>query len=267
MIVAPRSALYLPASNGRAIEKARGLDCDMLILDLEDSVKDEDKPAARAAAVATMIDGFPGKIGSIRINAADSPFHAADLDAVAGAPCDLFVLPKVEDSADAARVAHRLGRPVYAMIETPIGVHRAVEIAAEPAVIGLIVGTNDLAHELHLPDDPGRTGLLYALQAIVLAARMAGVAVLDGVFNKLKDEAGFAAECAQGHLLGFDGKTLIHPNQIAPAHVAFGPDDAAIAEAEALIAAATGGAERYQDRMIETMHVESARRLLARARR
>lgn len=266
MIVAPRSALYLPASNARAIEKVRGLACDMVILDLEDSVKDEDKPAARAGAVAAMQAGFPGKITAIRVNAVDSRFHADDLAAVAGAACDLFVLPKVEDAADAARVAHQLGRPVYAMIETPLGVRRAYEIAAEPAVVGLIMGNNDLAHVLHLPDDPARTGLQYAMQVAVMAARMAGITVLDGVFNKLKDEAGLAAECAQGYLLGFDGKTLIHPNQIDTANAAFGPDSQAIAEAQALIAAATGGAERYQDRMIETMHVDSARRLLARAR-
>ena len=267
MTVAPRSALYLPASNARAIDKVRGLDCDMVILDLEDSVKDEDKPAARVAAVEAMRQGFPGKMTAIRVNAVDSPFHGDDLAAVAGAACDLFVLPKVEDSSDAASVAHRLGRPLYAMIETPRAVFRVAEIASEPAVVGLIMGNNDLAHDLHLPDDPARTGLQYAMQKTVMAARMAGIAVLDGVFNKLKDEAGLAAECVQGRLLGFDGKTVIHPNQIGPVLAAFGPSADEIAEAEAMIAVATGGAERYHDRMIETMHVDSARRLLARARR
>jgi len=131
------------------LKRCGGLACDMVILDLEDSVKDEDKPAARAGAVAAMQAGFPGKITAIRVNAVDSRFHADDLAAVAGAACDLFVLPKVEDAADAARVAHQLGRPVYAMIETPLGVRRAYEIAAEPAVVGLIMGNNDLAHVLH----------------------------------------------------------------------------------------------------------------------
>jgi citrate lyase subunit beta/citryl-CoA lyase len=266
MIIAPRSALFLPASNARAIEKARGLACDMVILDLEDAVKDDDKAAARAAAVVAMDAGFDGRIAAIRVNAMDSGFHAADVAAVTGAACDVVVVPKVEDAVAIGALAARLGKPVYAMIETPLGVHHAIDIAAQPGVAGLIAGTNDLANELNLPSDPARTGLVLALQTMVLAARLAGIAALDGVFNRLKDESGLIAECAQGRLFGFDGKTLIHPNQIAPANAGFGPSADEVAEAHALIAAATGGAERFQDRMIESMHVESARRVLARAR-
>jgi (3S)-malyl-CoA thioesterase len=151
------------------------------------------------------------------------------------------------------------------MIETPLGVLAAAEIAAVPGVSGLIAGTNDLAASLHLPPSSGRAQMSVALQTIMLAARASQVWALDGVFNKLDDPEGLAAECREGRALGFDGKSLIHPNQIAIAATAFGPGDQELEDARALIAAATGGAERYQGRMIETMHVEQARALLDRA--
>lgn len=263
--LAPRTALFLPASNPRAIEKARGLDADMVILDLEDAVKPEDKGAARTAAVAAAAEGFGHRLCAIRLNALDSGEHAADVIAVAGSLCDFAVLPKTESAADAAQVAEALGKPLLAMIETPLGVLAAADIAAAPCVAGLIAGTNDLAATLKLPPSSGRESLSLTLQMIVLAARASEVWALDGVFNALDDADGLERESRAGRAMGFDGKTLIHPNQIAIAARSFGPSADEIAEARALIAAATGGAERYGDRMIETMHVDQARLLLARA--
>jgi citrate lyase subunit beta/citryl-CoA lyase len=262
----PQTALFLPASNARAIEKARGLAAEMIVLDLEDSVRDEDKVAARQAAVAAAADGFGGRLVAIRVNGEDHDCHAADVVAVAGSAADFLVVPKVETPDLAARIA-ATGKPVLAMIETPMGVLAAPAIAAIPGVAGLVAGVNDLRATLGVPADSGRAGIGYALQAIVLAARAAGVWALDGVYNALEDEAGLAEDCAAGRLIGFDGKTLIHPNQIAVAARAFGPSEAEIAEALALVAAATGGAERFRGRMIEAMHVDQARALLARSGR
>lgn len=266
MPLAPRTALFLPAANPRAIAKARTLDCDMVILDLEDAVKPEDKAAARAAAVAAMAEGFGDRIAAIRINGADAPEHGADLAAVAGSAAAIMVVPKVEDAAAAARIAEIGGKPVLAMIETPAGVLAAAAIAAVPGVAGLIAGTNDLKASLGIPAAAGRGGLALALQTVVLAARAGGGWALDGVFNALADNEGLAEECREGRALGFDGKTLIHPAQIDAAREAFAPSPEEIADAEALLAAATGGAERFRDRMIEAMHLAQARRLLARAR-
>lgn len=256
-----RSALYLPASNPRAIAKARGLACDLAILDLEDAVAADAKPAARAAAVAAGAGEWMPDLIGVRINALDSDEIEADLAALAGAArLDLVVVPKVETSDALAVVADRLGRPMLAMIETPAGLYAARAIAAAPGVAGLIAGTNDIAAALRVPT---RTGLALALQTIVLAARGAGVAAFDGVYNRLDDGDGFAAECAEGRAFGFDGKALIHPAQIAAANRVFGPTPEEIEEAHALIAAATGGAERFRGRMIEAMHVAEARRLVA----
>ncbi|MET0271145.1 MAG: CoA ester lyase [Sphingomonas sp.] len=262
-----RSALYLPASNARAIEKARGLPCDMLILDLEDAVKPDAKAAARAAAFAAVAQGFGDRVAAIRLNAPDSMWHADDVAAVRASAAAAVVSPKVESAAEAARVADAVGKPLFAMIETPAGVLAAVEIAQAAGVAGLIAGANDLAATLRLPPDAGRAPLALSLQTIVLAARAAGIVALDGVWNGLSDEAGLIADAQAGRRDGFDGKTLIHPNQIAPANAAFGPTDAELEDARALVAAATGGAERFRDRMIETMHVAAATRLIARAER
>ncbi|MBV9841289.1 MAG: CoA ester lyase [Sphingomonadaceae bacterium] len=257
-----RSALFMPASNPRAIAKARTLACDLVILDLEDAVRDDTKEEARSAAVAAAAEGL-GKPIAIRINGTGTPWHAADVAAVAASAADMAVLPKVEDAALAARIASASGKPLLAMIETPAGVLAAPAIAAAPGVAGLIAGTNDLATELRLPPGSGRGGLVLALQMIVLAARAAGRIALDGVWNALEDPEGLAAQCAEGRALGFDGKTLIHPGQVEIANRAFGPSDGELEDARALVAAATGGAERFRGRMIEAMHVETARRLLA----
>jgi len=263
--LAPRTALFLPASNPRAIEKARGLSADLVILDLEDAVKDADKATARIAAVEAVAQGFGPRLAAIRLNGIESGEHLEDVAAVAGSHADFAVLPKAESAADVAQVAKALGKPLLAMIETPLGVLAAAEIAAVPGVSGLIAGTNDLAASLRLPPSSGRAQMGVALQTIVLAARANAVWALDGVFNRLDDPEALAAECREGRALGYDGKSLIHPNQIEIAARAFGPTEQELAEARALIAAATGGAERYEGRMIETMHVDQARALLARA--
>jgi len=258
-----RSALFLPASNARAIEKARGLPCDMVILDLEDSVAEADKGPARRAAVEAARQDWGGRLLAIRLNG-PGPWHEADVDALAGAAgVDLVVVPKVETSGYAEGLAGRLSRPLLAMIETPAGVYAAREIAGVSGVAGLLAGSNDLAATLRLP--PGRAGLMFALQSIVLAARAAGIAVLDGVFNALDDAAAFEADCRAGRETGFDGKSLIHPNQIEPANRIFGPSPEEVEEAQALIAAFSGGAERFRGRMIEAMHVDAAHRALKRA--
>lgn len=263
--LAPRSALYLPASNARAIEKARGLPADLIMLDLEDAVKPDVKAEARAAAVAATRAGFPGRLCAIRINGPGTQWHDGDVAAVAASSAGLFVLPKVETAEIAAAIATAIGKPMLAMIETPIGVINAVHIATAPGVRGLIAGTNDLANELHLPAADDRAGMILSLQMIVLAARAGGIWALDGVFNDLANPDALANQCAEGRAMGFDGKTLIHPNQIDIANLAFSPGEAELEDARALIAAASGGAERFRDRMIETMHVEMARRLLSRA--
>ena len=260
---APRSALYLPASNPRAIQKARGLAADMIILDLEDSVPPASKAEARAAAAEAMAIGFGDRIAAIRINAPGTEWHDADVAALAGSAAAAAVLPKVETAAEAAAVAAALGLPVFAMIETPRGVLAAAEIAAAPGVGGLMAGTNDLANTLRVP--AGRGGLMLSLQTIVLAARAAGIVALDGVWNRLDDPDGLEAECREGRSLGFDGKTVIHPNQIVIVNRTFGPGEAELEDARALVAAFGGGAERFRGRMIEGMHVEAAERLIARA--
>lgn len=266
-----RSALYLPASNPRAIEKARGLPCDMVILDLEDAVKPDDKHAARDAAVAavgvTGAGGFGERIVAIRLNGPGTVWHDDDVAAVRASHAAAVVLPKVEGAAEAMRVADAVGKPLFAMIETPAGVLAAVAIAAAPRVAGLIAGSNDLAATLRLPPDAGRAPLALSLQTIVLAARAAGIVALDGVWNRLADLDGLAGDARAGRATGFDGKTLIHPSHIAPANAAFGPTPEELEDARALVAAATGGAERFRDRMIETMHVDAAKRLIARGER
>ena len=260
-----RSLLFLPASNPRAIAKARELAADMVILDLEDAVKEEDKDAAREAAVAAVGEGFPGKLVAIRINAVGGAHFGRDIVAVRDSAAQFVVIPKVEhveQLKDATRIA---ARPLLAMIETAAGVLGAA--AAAHACAGLIAGTNDLAADLGLPPGAGREGLAHGLQAIVIAARAAGIAAFDGVYTPLDDEAGLEAQCREGRGHGFDGKSLIHPSQIATANRIFAPDEAEVEAALKLIAAATGGAERFEGRMIEAMHITQAEAVLAKARR
>lgn len=256
------SVLFLPASNPRAIDKARGLGCDLVILDLEDAVRPEDKEGARAAAVAGTATPWPGPV-AIRVNGLGTPWHEGDVAAVAGSNADFVVLPRVETAAQLRGLAGASGKPALAMVETAAGVITAPDIARASA--GLIAGTNDLRAELSIPTEGDRGPISMALQWIVLAAKAAGVPAIDGVYNRLDDDEGFAAEARDGRRLGFAGKSLIHPRQVAPCHAAFAPSAAEVARAERLLAAATGGAERFEGAMIERMHVEAARRTLQRA--
>jgi len=256
-----RSVLFLPASNPRAIAKARAAGADCVILDLEDAVRPEDKDRARDAAVAAVAEPWPCPV-AIRVNGFASEWHGADVEAVAESVCDFVVVPRVEGAAVVQEVMTLCAKPVAAMVETARGVQRAAEIAASAAA--LIAGTNDLAHDLRLPEGERREALRTALQLIVLAARGAGKPCFDGVYNRLDDADGFAAEAAEGRRFGFDGKTLIHPGQIPPCHAAFAPSVGELARAERLVAAAKGGAQRFEGEMIERMHVAAAERLLGR---
>jgi (3S)-malyl-CoA thioesterase len=260
-----RSVLFLPAVNPRAVEKARDLEADMVVIDLEDSVRVEDKGAAREAAIAATGGGFGDRIVAVRVNATDSPHYGSDVVAVRRSAAHYIVIPKAESAKQVHDASWLIGKPVLAMIETPKGVVDAASIAN--ASRGLIAGTNDLAAALGVPADSGRRGLVYALQRIVLAARSAGVAAFDGVYNKLEADDGLAAECEEGRIFGFDGKSVIHPSQIDTVNRIFAPTEAELEAAQRLIAAATGGAERHDGRMIETLHVEQAKGLLAKARR
>jgi len=259
-----RTLLFLPASNARAIGKARTLDADMVVLDLEDAVREEDKEAAREAVVAAIEEGFGGRPVAIRVNPSGTPHYGEDVVAVRRAAPDYVVLAKAESARQVSDAASLMLKPVLAMVETPRAVIDAAAIA--PASRGLIAGVNDLAAGLGMPADAGRAGLAYALQRIVLAARAAGVAAFDGVYNRLEADAGLAEECRQGRAWGFDGKSVIHPSQIETANRLFGPSADELAAARRLVEAATGGAQRHEGRMIESLHVEAAKALLARAR-
>ena len=256
-----RSLLFLPASNPRAIARAREAGADMVVLDLDDAVKPADKEGARTAAAEAFDAPWPVPVG-IRVNGEGTMWHDADLQAVARSKAELVVVPRVSSPAIVDRAGKATGKPVLAMIESAAGVIAAPEIAK--CTVGLIAGTNDLRAELGIPTNPDRSAIAMALQWIVLAARSAGVPAFDGVFNTLKDEGGLEAQAREGRALGFSGKSLIHPDQIVPCHKAFSPSDSEIDRAERLVAAFDGGAERFEDEMIERMHVEAARRLLNR---
>lgn len=271
-----RSVLYMPSSNERALEKAKSIPCDGLILDLEDAVAPDAKAAAREAACAAAAGGEYGKREvTIRINGADTEWHRADLAAAAQAGPDAIVVPKV-DSADAVRrlvdAMERAGAPdhttLWAMVETPSAMLHAEEIAAaSERLTVLVMGTNDLAKELYAEHVPGRHPLLPGLGLALLAARATGKVILDGVYNDVKNTDGFLAECRQGREMGFDGKTLIHPGQVQGANEAFAPSEQAVEDARGLIRAwedgRGAGVVTYHGRMVENLHVESARRTLS----
>lgn len=262
-----RSLLFLPASNPRAIAKSRTLACDMVMLDLEDAVPDDRKAEARSGALAAGGEGgFGERLLALRINTAETSWHGDDLSVARDMAADFVILPKVENARQVADVVTATGKPIIAMIESPAGVFAARDIAAQEGAAGLFVGTNDLRRDLGIPADVTREGIAAALQMVVLAARASGKAVFDGVYNRLDDAAGLEAECREGRTMGFDGKNLIHPDQVEIANRIFGPDEDALAAARRLVEAATGGAERFEGEMIETMHVEAARALLERAR-
>ncbi|HQR27194.1 MAG TPA: CoA ester lyase [Nocardioides sp.] len=271
-----RSVLYMPSSNARALEKAKTIPCDGLILDLEDAVAPDAKPAAREAACAAVGSGEYGRRElTIRINGSDTEWHADDMAAACAAGPDAIVVPKV-DSAAAVRslveAMERHGAPdrttLWAMVETPVAMLHAEEIAAASDRLSvLVMGTNDLAKELYAEHVPGRQPLLAGLGLALLAARATGKAIIDGVYNDVKNLDGFLAECRQGREMGFDGKTLIHPGQVEGANEAFAPSAQAVEDARGILAAweagRGSGVVTYNGRMVENLHVESAERVLA----
>jgi citrate lyase subunit beta / citryl-CoA lyase len=271
-----RSVLYMPSSNERALEKAKSIPCDGLILDLEDAVAPDAKPAAREAACKAAASGDYGKREvAIRVNGADTEWHTDDLQAACAAGPDAIVVPKV-NSADAvlALVEAMAGfeapehTRLWAMVETPYAMLHAEEIAAaSDRLTVLVMGTNDLAKELYAEHVPGRQPLVTGLGIALLAARATGRVILDGVYNDVKDADGFLAECRQGREMGFDGKTLIHPGQVDGANEAFAPSQSAVEAARGILKAwedgRGSGVVTYNGRMIENLHVESARRTLS----
>ena len=270
-----RSVLYMPSSNERALEKAKTLPVDGLILDLEDSVAPDAKPAAREAACAAVQSGEYGRRElTIRINGMDTGWHADDLQAACAAGPDAIVVPKV-DSADAVlELVEQMAKydapehtRLWAMVETPYAMLHAEEIAsASERLTVLVMGTNDLAKELYAEHVPGRQPLLTGLGLCLLAARATGKVIIDGVYNDVRDAEGFLAECRQGREMGFDGKTLVHPGQIEGANAAFAPSEQAVEDARGMLAAWEAretGVVTYNGRMIENLHVESARRILS----
>jgi len=268
-----RSVLYLPASNPRAIEKARGLNADAVILDLEDAVAPDAKAEARQAAVAALTaGGFGARVG-VRVNGLDTPWGADDLAALAGLNPDFVVAPKIESADGVHEVAARLPGDValWIMIETPLSVLRLDQIAGAGAPLAaLMLGINDLGERMNLVLDAEREPLKPWLAAVVAAARGHGLLAIDGVVNATDDADRLEAECRQGRAFGFDGKSLIHPAQIAAANAAFSPSAEEVARArEVVVAFAAADAEgkgaiRVGYRMVERLHLDAAHRLLAR---
>ncbi|MET3526391.1 HpcH/HpaI aldolase/citrate lyase family protein [Phenylobacterium koreense] len=268
-----RSALYMPAVNARAIEKARELPCDVVILDLEDAVAPDAKEQARdQAAAAVAAGGFGRREVVIRINGLETPWGLQDLAASIEARPDAILVPKVSSAHDvtaygAAQAAHI---PLWAMIETCSALFALDHIAGAGAGLeALVVGTNDLAKEMRCRLSPARTALAGPLSLIIAAGRAYGLSVLDGVFNGIDDDAGLAAQCDQGVEFGFDGKTLVHPRQIETANRAFSPTGEEIAWSQAIVAAfdlpenAAKGVIKVEGRMVERLHLAEARRVIA----
>lgn len=266
-----RSVLYMPGANARALEKARTLDADALILDLEDAVSPDAKELAREQVVAAVkAGGYGPREVIVRVNGLDTPWGADDLRAVNGIGADGILIPKVNGPGDIDAAAGLLtNEPIWAMMETPAAMFAAQEIAQHPLLCVLVMGTNDLVKELKAARVPGRAPLLTALQMSLLAARDAACIAIDGVYNDIKNDTGFAEECVQGRDFGFDGKTLIHPSQIAPCNDVFAPSAEAVAEARDIIAAfdapdARGkGVITVGGKMVELLHAEESRRLVA----
>lgn len=283
MTIRPRrSVLYMPGSNARAIEKAKTLPVDGVILDLEDAVAPDAKIDARKQVTAAVkAGGFGGREVFIRVNGIDSEWHADDLHDAARAAPDGVVVPKVSSSEQLEMIGRRLldmgtdhKTRVWAMIETPIAILNVKEIAraaadSETRLAGFILGTNDLAKETGAKFVPGRAPMVPWLTTCILAARAYGIFILDGVYNDLSNADGFLRECEQGRDLGFDGKTLIHPNQVAPCNDVFSPGTEEVAQARKIIAAFEKpenkgkGVVSLDGRMVERMHADIARKTVA----
>jgi citrate lyase subunit beta/citryl-CoA lyase len=283
MTIRPRrSVLYMPGSNARALEKARTLPADGIILDLEDSVAPDAKEAARRqVADAVKAGGFGSREVFIRVNGLDTPWHADDLAAAAHAAPDGIVVPKIASPDQLEIIGQRLldmgtdhKTRVWAMIESPLAVFNVLSIAAcakdsETRLAGFVMGTNDIAKDTRARQVPGRWPMVGWLMNCIAAARIHGIDVLDGVYNNVGDAEGFVKECEQGRDMGFDGKTLIHPSQIVPCNTAFTPSDDEIAWARTMIAAferpenKSKGVVSIDGKMVERLHAEMARRTVA----
>ncbi|MBO0347086.1 CoA ester lyase [Roseibium sp. CAU 1637] len=277
-----RSALYMPGSNARALEKAKSLDVDCVIFDLEDAVTPDQKPAARQAIIDALTGGGYGdRELIIRSNGLDTPYIDEDLKAVVAARPHAVLLPKVNTPGDLQRLAHKLAvlnaptdLAIWAMMETPQAILNAPAIAAcgrdpEVRLSCLVLGTNDIAKETRAALNPGRAVMLPWLMTCVAAARAGGIDILDGVFNAFQDGEGFAAECAQGAEMGMDGKTLIHPKQIEACHAAFSPSEEEVAWARRindlfdLPENADKGAIQVDGKMVERLHADMGLRVIA----
>lgn len=283
MTIRPRrSVLYMPGSNARALEKAKTLAADGVILDLEDSVAPDAKAAARQqVADAVKAGGFGRREVFIRVNAVDTPWHADDLSAAAHAAPDAILIPKVSSPETLEMIGRRLldmgtnhKTRVWAMIETPLALFNILAIAAmardsEARLSGFVMGTNDLAKDTRARLVPGRAPMVGWLANCVAAARIHGIDILDGVYNDIGNADGFQMECVQGVELGFDGKTLVHPNQIEPCNKAFSPSEDEVAQARKMIAAfdlpenRNKGVVSIEGRMVERLHADMARRTVA----
>ncbi|MFW8595636.1 HpcH/HpaI aldolase/citrate lyase family protein [Cribrihabitans neustonicus] len=268
-----RSVLYIPGSKPRALEKAKTLPVDAVIFDLEDAVSPDEKVNARTTlAEALAGGGYGARMRIVRINGLDTEWGRADAEAAAQMDCDAVLLPKVSSAADLDALAEFTGdKPLWAMMETPRGMLNAAAIAAHPKLQGMVMGTNDLAKELQSRSRPDRLPMMTGLGLCLLAAKAEGRAIVDGVYNAFKDAEGLAAECEQGRDMGFDGKTLIHPAQVEVANAAFAPAEEEIETARRQIAAfeeaqaAGQGVAVVDGRIVENLHVATAREILAKA--
>ena len=269
-----RSVLYIPGSKERALEKARSLPVDAIIFDLEDAVAFDEKENARATLKAALDQGGYGpRVRIVRINGLDTNWGADDARAVAQMQADAVLLPKVNSPADVDALAALIpdDMPIWAMMETPQGMLNAAAIAAHPRMAGFVMGTNDLAKELQCRFRADRLPLIASLSICLLAARAEGLVIVDGVYNAFKDDEGLKAECEQGRDMGFDGKTLIHPAQIAVCNRAFAPSEDEVALARRQIVAfeeteaAGGGVAVVDGKIVENLHVVTAKQILAKA--
>ena len=281
MIARPRrSVLYMPGSNARALEKARDLPADALILDLEDAVAPDAKEEARAQVVAAVKEGGYGKREIIiRVNGMDTPWGMDDIKAAVAARPDAILVPKINSAEDVMRADKALSDAgadaslqLWCMIETPLAILNIQAVAAKAASTRMtvwVMGTNDIAKELRAAHTPDRVPMLASLGLSIIAARAYGIIALDGVYNDIKNEEGFAAVCEQGRDMGFDGKTLIHPSQVVPCNAIFSPDEEAVAFARLTIAAFElpenkgKGVLKVDGRMVEILHAEIAKRTVA----
>lgn len=268
-----RSVLYVPASNARAMEKVKTLAIDAIIFDLEDAVSPDQKASARDTLAAALSEGgYGNRQRIVRINDLSTRWGLDDAKAVALLECDAVLLPKVESAAQIEALAKITGDlPVWAMMETPLGMLNAAEIAAHPALEGMVMGTNDLAKELQSRFRADRLPMLTGLGLCLLAAKAHGVTIVDGVYNAFKDTEGLSLECTQGRDMGFDGKTLIHPAQVEIANQAFAPSDAEVELSKRQISAfeeaeaAGTGVAVVDGKIVENLHVVTAREILAKA--